>query len=306
MTTQLTQIPAQSGTSSPAIYKDIQQYYDVAGPDYQSWSRHFNMHFGYYRKWTDIFSLEKMLNNMNDEVIKKLVLDPRKEALVADLGCGMGTVARFAVTKYPHIVVKGVTISDWQVKKGTELSAAAGLASKVQILKENFEHLRFADESFTHVYAIESACHAASDQKELFIAEMARILKEGGRFCIADGFIKNNGKKPRLFRWLYKRIAGYWAVPGFACVYDFVNMLKEYGLKDIEVKEISYRIAPSVLYVPLVCIKFFVKEILHNHSLKMKKERWNNVYAPLLGMIMGMFRKHFGYYMISGRKGSSE
>lgn len=288
--------------SSHTVYGQIQQYYDIAGPDYASWSRHFNMHFGYYRKLTDIFSLEQMLMNMNDEVLSYLELDNDKYAHIADLGCGMGTVARHAVMHYPKVKVTAVTISSLQVENGKELTVRAGLQDKVKIMNENFEHLSFTNETFTHVYAIESACHAASNNKELFIAEMARVLKKGGRFCIADGFLKNTGRKPRIFAWLYKHIAAYWAVPGFACIHNFESKLKEYGLKDIKVKEISYRIAPSVLYVPLVCIKFFFKELWRNRSLRMKKERWNNVYAPLLGMIMGLYRKHFGYYIISGRK----
>lgn len=302
METEITRLLPLSAPSSTVVYKEIQQYYDIAGPDYESWSPDFNMHFGYCRKFTDIFSLERMLVNMNEEVISRLQLDLNSKAHIADLGCGMGTVARHTVTKYPLASVTGVTISSWQLEKGTELTHHAGLQGKVKIVNENFEQLSFDKETFSHVYAIESACHATSDSKELFIAEMARVLQQGGRFCIADGFLKNNGKKPRFFRWLYKRIANYWAVPGFACITDFENKLKEYGLKDIQVREISYRIAPSVLYVPLVCIKFFFKELWRNRSLRMKKERWNNVYAPLLGMIMGLYRKHFGYYIVSGRK----
>ena len=40
-------------------YSDIKNYYDVAGPDYETWSKDFNMHFGYVKKFTDIFSLER-------------------------------------------------------------------------------------------------------------------------------------------------------------------------------------------------------------------------------------------------------
>ncbi len=79
-------------------------------------------------------------------------------------------------------------------------------------------------------------------------------------------------------------------------------MLKRQGLQNITIKEISLRIAPSVSYVPWTCLKFFVKELWKNKSLRMKKERWHNVYAPVLGMILGLYRKHFGYYIISGKK----
>lgn len=302
METDLLTEPVQSYAGVNKIYADVQQYYGVAGPDYETWSKNFNMHFGYCRKFSDIFFLEKMLSRMNDAVLDRLDIDTVKEPIIADLGCGMGTVARHTVKRYPQSKVIAVTIVDQQIEKGNKLNETQGLEKKVQMVKDNFENLHFEDETFTHAYAIESACHAGSPGKELFIAEMARILKQGGRFCIADGFLKNNKKKPWLFNWLYKRIVSYWAVPGFACVKDFENKLREYGLQNITIKEISYQIAPSVAYVPFICLKFFIKELWKNRSLRIQKERWHNVYAPLLGMVMGLYRKHFGYYIISGEK----
>ncbi len=283
-------------------YSVIKNYYDVAGPDYEMWSRNFNMHFGYLKKFTDIFSLEKMLVNMNAEVLKRLEIPIDEEASVADLGCGVGTVARYAATHLPLANITGVTISNYQITKANELIVKEGLEEQVKIVCSNFESLDFADETFTHAYALESACHANSHNKELFIAEMARTLRKGGRFCIADGFLKPAAKRPKLFTYLYNRVTKFWAVPSFANIDEFTALLWKYGLKDITVKEISYQIAPSVLYVPWTCIKFFANEIWKNRSLKMKKERWENVYAPVLGMFLGLFRKHFGYYIISGRK----
>jgi MPBQ/MSBQ methyltransferase len=281
-------------------YHPLTQYYEIAGPDYEVWSRNFNMHFGYCKSFTDIFSLEKMLVNMSDEVLEGLQIDTRKPAFVADLGCGVGTVARHAARKFPLAKITGITIVDYQIEKGNTFIRKDGLTNNISIVKDNFENLQFANETFTHAYALESACHA--NDKELFIKEMARTLKPGGRFCIADGFLKQDKKPPRFFSYLYKKIIKFWAVPGFANIHDFENMLKEYSLHDITIKEISLHIAPSVAYVPWTCIKFFVKEIWKNKNLRMKKERWHNVYAPVLGMILGLYRKHFGYYIISGRK----
>jgi hypothetical protein len=79
-------------------------------------------------------------------------------------------------------------------------------------------------------------------------------------------------------------------------------MLEKHGLTAIQTGEISMRIAPSVAYVPWTSIKFFATELWRKKSFKLKKERWNNVIAPLLGMILGLYRKHFGYYIISGTK----
>lgn len=283
-------------------YSEIKQYYDVAGPDYEMWSRHFNMHFGYCQSFTDIFFLERMLVNMNKQVLGQLQLTPGEHAHIADLGCGVGTVARYAAVQYPLATITGITIAAYQVQKGKELIQKDNLEEQVSIIRDNFEDLHFADESFSHAYALESACHAHGAGKDRFIAEMARVLQSGGRFCIADGFLKHDNRLPRLFSFLYKKIIRYWALPCFGSIHQFENKLKEYGLENISVREISLRIAPSVAYVPWTCLKFFASELWKNKGLRMKKERWHNVYAPLLGMILGLYRKHFGYYIISGNK----
>jgi MPBQ/MSBQ methyltransferase len=287
------------------FYNTIKDYYNIAGPDYEAWSKDFNMHFGYCRKLTDIFSLEKMLYRMNDEVLQRLDIPACKSSAVVDLGCGVGTVARYAAKKFPLATITGVTISDFQITKGNALISKEGLNGKVKLVKENFEGCSFADESFDRAYALESACHASGSNKELFVKEMARILKSGGQFCIADGFLKHDKKLPWLFNKMYRRIIDCWALPCFGNINDFIAALEAYGLKEITVKEISMNIAPSVAYVPYTCLKFFIKELWTTRTLRLKKERWNNVYAPVLGMFLGLYRKHFGYYIISGRKASS-
>ncbi|MEO7306417.1 MAG: methyltransferase domain-containing protein [Ferruginibacter sp.] len=286
----------------PKVYSNIQDYYNIAGPDYEAWSPNFNMHFGYCKYFTDIFSLEKMLNRMNDEVLNRLQLPPGKAIKIADLGCGVGTVARHTAKKYADAHITGTTIVDYQVEKGNEFIEKEKLAGRVDLVKDNFEHSSFGDADFDFVYALESACHAGGSSKELFVSEMARVLKAGGRFCIADGFLKHDKKLPWLFNKIYRKIIDCWALPCFGNLEEFKSMLAKYGLTAIKTEEISMRIAPSVAYVPWTCIKFFVTELWRKKSFKLKKERWNNVIAPVLGMILGLYRKHFGYYIISGTK----
>lgn len=300
---QSTIVPEQPAKVIPLSgYQEIKTYYDVAGPDYEMWSKNFNMHFGYARKFTDIFRLERMLMNMNAEVMKGLQLQNGQKAVIADLGCGVGTVARYAARHFPLAAVTGITISDYQIAKGRELIEKDQLGDRVHLQKDNFEGLSAASNHFTHAYAVESACHANGAGKDLFVSEMARVLQSGGRFCIADGFLKHNRKLPRFFNYLYQKIIRCWALPCFGCIDDVVANLKKYGMENISVREISYRIAPSVAYVPWTCVKFFVHELWKNRSLRMEKERWHNVYAPVLGMLLGLHRKHFGYYIITGNK----
>ena len=289
-------------TSGEHIYEKVSRYYDIAGPDYSAWSSRYNMHFGYLEKFHDFFSLERMLDNMSRRVLEELHISSFTDTHLADLGCGVGTVACYAAKAYPGVQVTGVTISDYQVDKGTLLSREENAESGVRIVKSNFEELDFPDEHFTHAYALESACHARGDNKALFISEMSRVLKKGGRFSIADGFIRHSGTRPALFNKMYRKVLNYWALPSFATLPEFVHCLGNNRFINISVREISMRIAPSVAWVPWTCLKFFAKELWKNKSLRMEKERWYNVYGPLLGMLLGLYRKHFGYYIISGEK----
>jgi len=303
--TNIIKTPAKHYTSATVrenYYKPITDYYDIAGPDYEAWSKNFNMHFGYCTSFFNIFSLETMLNNMNNEVLKRLKIDRNEKTWIADLGCGVGAVSRYAAKQFPLSKITAITISDYQIKKGNLLNKEEALDNKISMVKDNFEKLHSKDETFTHAYALESCCHARGAGKPLFVSEMARVLKSGGRFCIADGFLKHDRKHPRLFSFIYKKILKYWALPCFGNINEIKKTLKSNGFVNIEIKEISLRIAPSVAYVPWTCFKFFTKEIVKNKSLRMKKERWYNVYGPVLGMILGLYRSHFGYYIISGEK----
>src|SRR4051812_38009360 len=99
MTTLTIQTPKTAARvfTKNQVHENVTTYYNIAGPDYESWSPGFNMHFGYCKNFTDIFFLEKMLFRMNDEVLDRLQLTADKNLHIADLGCGVGTVARYAV-----------------------------------------------------------------------------------------------------------------------------------------------------------------------------------------------------------------
>ena len=66
-----TEFQAESGNS-------IIDYYTEAGPDYEYWSKNFNMHFGYAAKKWDCLRRETMLQRMNQVVLESLELLPGK------------------------------------------------------------------------------------------------------------------------------------------------------------------------------------------------------------------------------------
>lgn len=54
-----------------ATYRKIIRYYEEAGLDYQTWSKSFNMHFGYWKWGLNPFRLGTLHDQMNLEVMER-------------------------------------------------------------------------------------------------------------------------------------------------------------------------------------------------------------------------------------------
>ncbi|MCU0446384.1 MAG: methyltransferase domain-containing protein [Microscillaceae bacterium] len=286
-------------TDSQAIeYKELIDYYEIAGPDYAYWSREFNMHFGYFRWGMNPFCLEKMLNQMNQEVYNRLQILPLPKAKVLDLGCGLGATARYFAHQNPHLTINGVSLVPWQIEQGKILTQKAGLTDQVSLQQADYTRLPFANASFDYVYALESSCYAQGWDKADLLQEIRRVLKPQGRFVIADGFLKTT-RLPFGLRSIYRQVCKAWALENFGEIKAFQNKLQDLGFKDLIIKDISWHIAPSVAYIPYTTFKFLWYEA--GKMGRLARQRRNNVIAPILGMLLGLARPYFAYYMIEGR-----
>jgi ubiquinone/menaquinone biosynthesis C-methylase UbiE len=283
------------------LTEQIIRFYEEAGIDYEHWSKNFNMHFGFYRWGCNPFNLEKMLEQMNSEVAERLGLSTLTSAFLIDMGCGVGATARHIAKDSANSIIKGITISPWQVEKAKEINGKAGLQEQVEILNGDYTNMPFAESVADGVWAIESSCHAEGANKLRVIKEMARVLKKGGRFVVADCFIKK-AEKPfnPLMNRCYKAVCRNWFLPEMAALDDFVSALKMNGMSDIVVEDISWRIAPSVAHAPFAVLTFILKKFMAGESLKQRSI--NNLKGSLLALILGLNRSKFSYCLISGKR----
>lgn len=284
-----------------SLTEQIIKFYEEAGMDYEHWSKNFNMHFGFYRWGFNPFNLEKMLEQMNSEVFERLRLNPLESKFLIDLGCGVGATARHIAKKTANSVIKGVTISQWQVEKSEEINAQARLQKQVEILNGDYTNLPFAAGVADGVWAVESSCHAEGADKLRVIREMARVLKKGGRFVVADCFIKKTEKPFNpVMNQFYKAICRNWVLPEMAALDDFVLALKANGMSEITVEDISWQIAPSVAHAPFAVMTFILKKLLAGEPLKQRS--MNNLKGSLLALLLGLNRSKFSYCLISGTR----
>jgi MPBQ/MSBQ methyltransferase len=276
-------------------------YYENAGPDYRAWSKNYNMHFGYFEKGMNPLNREGMLQRLNLEVYKRLQMDRSTRATVADFGCGLGASVRFGAKHFPNAELKGITIVPWQVAQATNLCKQSSTASRIEILEADYTCTKFESNSLDGVIAIESSCYAAGNNKADLLKEIYRVLKPGGRFVISDGFLKHGKPLNGFLNAAYTTLCNSWALDELGNVKEVERMLQWLGFSDIKVEDISLNVAPSVAHVPWTVLTFLIKQLLAGNK-KMSKERWDNLKSPLLTMVLGSARSHFGYYLISGTK----
>jgi 27-O-demethylrifamycin SV methyltransferase len=102
---------------------------------------------------------------------------------VLDVGCGTGAPACYLARAHEAQVV-GITTSKVGVSAASARAAAEGVTELVSFQQRDGTNNGFEDCSFDRVWALESS-HLMRD-RELLMAECARVLRSGGRLVLCD------------------------------------------------------------------------------------------------------------------------
>jgi cyclopropane fatty-acyl-phospholipid synthase-like methyltransferase len=214
------------------------------------------------------------------------------------MGCGLGSTARFLVQRSPHARVTGFTIVPAEAASGNRMSQEHGLETRVAITLCDYRATPLESASLDGAYAIASTAYAAGPDKADLIAEMARIVKPGGRIEISDGFRKDSQPLRGIVKRAYASACRSWAITEMADIQRFKKALRAAGFQNVCAEEISSRVAPSYAHVPFLCAKFALQHWLKG-ELRWSSERWRNVRGPLCGAVLGLHPNRFGYYLVS-------
>jgi MPBQ/MSBQ methyltransferase len=292
--------PVLGADFAPQI--SLEQYYSEAGPDYAAWSREFNMHFGYYRAGANPLNREAMLEQMNAEVLARLQLDHVVEPRLLDLGCGLGATLRSLACRLPRARLVGVTLVPWQVKQARALNDIAGCSDRVRLVEGDYEDATLLPgSSYDGVYMLESSCHAHGADKGMLLKQAHRLLRPGGRIIVADGFLASSGFVSGLQKRIYRKLCECWVIEELAQLQLFTARVEQLGFTAITVEHLQRRVAPSVVHIPWVTLKFLATEVVFGKRA-MTRARWNNILAPLLLPLVSAPLGPLTYCMITATK----
>lgn len=169
---------------------------------------HTMLHYPLYVNETDSFMQAQ--KNLTDYCIS--LLEPLKNKVVLEIGCGNGVQALYINSIHSPLSITGIDINEANIKIADYEKERAG-AENVRFLVDNAQNLtHIPSDSVDVLLNIESAFHYPD--KTAFLIEVHRVLKPGGQFLIADlltrrkkneGFMKIWGKKMVHHFWNIKR-----------------------------------------------------------------------------------------------------
>jgi len=148
--------------------------------------------------------------------------------VVLDLGSGAGIDILLAARKVgPAGRVIGIDMTDEMIAKAREAIRAAGMTN-VEVRKGIIEDLPVEDGSVDWV--ISNCVINLSPEKPRVFAEIARVLKPGGRMLVSDIVAKD------LPGWIKQSAALYSScVAGAISEEEYLDGLRAAGLRDVEV-----------------------------------------------------------------------
>jgi cyclopropane fatty-acyl-phospholipid synthase-like methyltransferase len=278
-------------------YQEIEKFYDEATVDYKYWSPAFNMHYGYLKNPFSFFNREGMLEEMNEQILKRLNIKSENVRLI-DMGCGVGATSRHMAKRHTKANLFGVNLVQSHIQIGKHLNRKAKLSNQIKMLYADYHHVPLPKSTADGVFAVESMCH--SPNKEEFLQEVHRLLNRGGRFVVSDCFLRSNGPiKNPISRWAYDKFKKNWHVE-LIQIADLKKHLEENGFKDVKCENIRWRVAPSVMHSPWVVFKYFMGEFLKGKPIG--RESLKNIKAVIQSIFLGLDGKNFGYFIVSATK----
>jgi ubiquinone/menaquinone biosynthesis C-methylase UbiE len=171
----------------------------------------------------DTFSFRGQLRELRQRTATLAQLQPGEQVL--DVGCGTGALAIEVARRVGRAGrVTGIDPGTQQIASARSKAARRHMPIDFQI--GLIEQLPFPDQSFDVVFSTLMIHHLPANLKRQGLAEIARVLKPGGRLVIAD-FKRKQERQGRAARFH----------AGGSSMQDLAALVKEAGFEHLEIEE---------------------------------------------------------------------
>ncbi len=227
---------------------------------------------------------------MNGFVAAQLGLDAATGCRILDIGCGFGATIQYLLRNYPNLKMMGAGKDERQIR-------TASTSCRAEFVVANFEEIPLPAASFEAAYGLESFCFAKGQSKQAVLKEAARLLRPEGRLVVVDGFLKSGKRLGLPIRFLYVKSLRAWGMDSLPVLPEFLQTLEKQGFTSIEVRDLTWRMAPSLLHIPRVSLRLWLAYLRSK-----KPELLLYSKALLLTLLLSPFKMYFGYYLVTCRK----
>lgn len=170
----------------------IGRHYDEVSPIGDE-LRDGQLHMWYWYGEEDEAPLAEAVNRISRKVTGTLGLRPGERLL--DAGCGPGETA-IGLARDFGVQVTGITLSEFEVARGTARAQAAGVQDQARFLYGDYTAVPFPDGSFDAVLALESLLNG--DDLDKALREFHRLLRPGGRVTLSDFSLESAREPARI------------------------------------------------------------------------------------------------------------
>ena len=180
----------------------VAEHYDELDPFYREiWGEH--VHHGLWESGRE--TSQEAIEALIAHLASTLDLQPGQH--ICDVGCGYGATAEWLAGRH-GVRVTGLTLSSAQIRQAQARSAAS---SQLHFSQQDWLENEFGDETFDHVFAIESSEHMPDKQR--FFNEAFRTLHPGGRLAVY-AWLARTSARPWEERYLLEPICREGRLPG--------------------------------------------------------------------------------------------
>lgn len=257
--------------------KQIGNEYNILWSDVKKINREdenlaLGWHFGYYEK--GVKSFKKAIINMNDYIGR--LLDINNGSLnILDAGCGIGGTVIYLAKKYPNSTFFGITLAPNEIAHAEKLKIKNNLKN-IFFSQQSYHDTKFQAEFFDGIYALESFSYRKDD---LFLKEMNRILKKGGKIAIVDLFrCYTTNTNPYIRNLKFKILKeNEHEKPGFT-IYTVEKNLKQAGFENIKIYNLSKNKNVKYSQLYYFMIYYLFKNLHHQTQEKMVQKKYNSIF----------------------------